>query len=772
MFDSAYRSLQHFGLNYSPLDADQVKNNTSENALVELSRYLAAVVAFWAVILLIGSTIYDSWLLHKQTAEWNVHRRIVLLGFGSMNTALARVLSRHGVYLTVIAKEFSVSDRQFARDHAILLVEGDLAEWSTLKRAKVGKSTRIVVAAGGDATNVEIGTTAAGFVEAEQRRIENIENQFRRCGEPKTQRGYACDQRGDPVTQIHLTSVRTLADLSEARDIAYARGAAADFFSIKTEAARQLMRKARLPLRAFESGQDRVHVVIVGMGDQGEAILNEVLLSCWSANLNNQPRITVIENAPVKNTVARLGAHRPRLMDPPEPNLPKPEIKVLELDAIAVDFGAATVLAKIETAGAPTAWVFTCGDDEVNLAAALRLEMAMRQGRRLPAPIYMRLWNADIDKSGAATDSSFVIESRNPLLFSQVFGSITTVLPESGIVRNLLRACGEDASGSDIEHFAKLLHHEYLADVDREAALGAIASEASVSERQAYAEAIERFTTEWAALPSGVKEGNRRAVRHFATKLMDLGFRWQGMDNEWLPAFDRTIAKKWLEAIAAKPVADSFGASPPETLERRLFESARAEHERWIADRLLEGWSHGDRDNRARTHPNLVPFKELEEQKRPYDLTALRLLFDHAGHRANAPRAHEKASVEIRIETADAVTWPDLAALDAANEIVVYLAKGAEIRLADGARETLLSRVETWAAKDNAVRLRVDVERTPGVGELQKLGKDYTHTGKVVSGLADIAARNRVVMDVLWDEKPEIRDAQSVRRSRKRENSA
>lgn len=54
--------------------------------------------------------------------------------------------------------------------------------------------------------------------------------------------------------------------------------------------------------------------------------------------------------------------------------------------------------------------------------------------------------------------------------------------------------------------------------------------------------------------------------------------------------------------------------------------SARAEHERWMAERLAAGWTYGrDRDDAAKKNPNLVPFDELSVAERAKDALLLEL---------------------------------------------------------------------------------------------------------------------------------------------------
>jgi hypothetical protein len=48
------------------------------------------------------------------------------------------------------------------------------------------------------------------------------------------------------------------------------------------------------------------------------------------------------------------------------------------------------------------------------------------------------------------------------------------------------------------------------------------------------------------------------------------------------------------------------------------------EHARWNAERLLAGWTLGERDTKRHINPYLVPWSELPENIREYDRQAVR----------------------------------------------------------------------------------------------------------------------------------------------------
>lgn len=51
---------------------------------------------------------------------------------------------------------------------------------------------------------------------------------------------------------------------------------------------------------------------------------------------------------------------------------------------------------------------------------------------------------------------------------------------------------------------------------------------------------------------------------------------------------------------------------------------ARPEHNRWWVERALAGWIEGPRDDLRLSHPNMVPFDELDEETKAFDRQAIR----------------------------------------------------------------------------------------------------------------------------------------------------
>jgi hypothetical protein len=91
---------------------------------------------------------------------------------------------------------------------------------------------------------------------------------------------------------------------------------------------------------------------------------------------------------------------------------------------------------------------------------------------------------------------------------------------------------------------------------------------------------------------------NRLAADHLLTKVRALGLD---------PADREGLVAAWQSLDDAK-----------------VDQLARMEHERWAAPLWMAGWTPGPRDDTRRIHPNLVPYDELDQGTKNYDIEQVR----------------------------------------------------------------------------------------------------------------------------------------------------
>ena len=102
----------------------------------------------------------------------------------------------------------------------------------------------------------------------------------------------------------------------------------------------------------------------------------------------------------------------------------------------------------------------------------------------------------------------------------------------------------------------------------------------------------------WDELIESYREANRQQADHISVKLRAVG------------------------CVAINKISQQ--SRPEATWSQSEIEIlSKMEHQRWNANRWLEGWQYGPRDDSKKLHPNLVPWEELDEPTREYDRKAV-----------------------------------------------------------------------------------------------------------------------------------------------------
>jgi hypothetical protein len=106
----------------------------------------------------------------------------------------------------------------------------------------------------------------------------------------------------------------------------------------------------------------------------------------------------------------------------------------------------------------------------------------------------------------------------------------------------------------------------------------------------------------WDELPESLRESNRRQADHIGLKLKTIGCALAPRVDWRAPLLE--LAPEEVELLA------------------------RLEHDRWRAERLLDGWTYaaGPKDLTRKTSPFLVPWEQIPEGQRDYDRNTVRNL--------------------------------------------------------------------------------------------------------------------------------------------------
>ena len=122
-----------------------------------------------------------------------------------------------------------------------------------------------------------------------------------------------------------------------------------------------------------------------------------------------------------------------------------------------------------------------------------------------------------------------------------------------------------------------------------------------VRNQKAKGETTETNSTlvSWEELPEHVKESNRAQALHIAEKLKAIGCGITKLEDRELGEFEFT--REEIELLA------------------------RMEHERWVEERLANGWTVGPKDIDKKTTPwLLVPYEELPDEEQEKDRESVR----------------------------------------------------------------------------------------------------------------------------------------------------
>lgn len=238
-----------------------------------------------------------------------------------------------------------------------------------------------------------------------------------------------------------------------------------------------------------------------------------------------------------------------------------------ELTACAMDLAAydSPVPPMLGDVSSDTGTAFVClAEESACLAAALRLRRALPESFTIVACI--------LGRSGSMSGID-VVSQQLSLRGVSTFPLVQRVCDPEFVLNDLT------------ETIARSLHANYLGNRRRDGS---------------YDPAHVDSHRDWDELPEMFREANRAQARCVTERLESVG-------------------------CEIRPTEDWDVATPmfsPDEVEAM----AKIEHLRWCEDRLANGWTRGPRDDRARRHPDLVPWDQLEVDAKEKDREAVREL--------------------------------------------------------------------------------------------------------------------------------------------------
>jgi len=313
-----------------------------------------------------------------------------------------------------------------------------------------------------------------------------------------------------------------------------------------------------------DEAADGPHLLIVGLGRLGQSVLTQAARR-WAAAAEPAGRLLRVTgmDTVASASLASLIRRFPRLAH-------TCDLKSVDAAVGFAEFRDGGYLVDPEGRLAVT-HVYVCLEDEpLAVTAALDLERLLEE-RHIPGrsvPITMRLPRASglVSLLGSAPARSLAAGS----------SSIFRFVGQTDEAEMLI--------GGTYEILAQAIHEEYM--------------RAQLNEGQTPQS--NPALVPWSELPETLKESNRDQAANIGRKLRTIGCGigpWMDWD------------------------AESFRFSEAEV---ELL--SRMEHERWVGERLRDGWTYdaGPKDVERKRSPYLVPWEELDEQVREWDRVAVR----------------------------------------------------------------------------------------------------------------------------------------------------
>ena len=438
-WDVLYRALQLF-----VLEGEQPSPGTIWE--FEVARFLAPAVAGYTALQ--GIALLFAEQLARLTARF-ARGHVVICGLGDKGSRLALGFRAQGHRVLAIDSDHANPNMAPCRERGITVLTGDAATAEALDAANVTAASYLFAVCGDDGINAEIAVRARAAV---ARRASGVLGCY-----------------------AHIVDL-ALCRLLRERHLAGPRADAfrLEFLNIYESGARALL--AEHPIAV--TGARPAHLLIVGMGDLGEALLLQAARAWREADTGTLLRVGVVDRV-AQARVRSLHARYPYLAS-------VCHLDALEMDVRSAEFETAEFLLDADGGPAVTS-VFVClSADALSITSALSLQ------RRLAG-------------SGDATIVARVSER----------GGLQTLLsvpPEGGVVAFPLldETCRPELLLRGVnETLAQAMHEDYLR---HELAKG-------------HAPGARAALRPWAELAENLREANRAQADCLAERLAAFGYR-------------------------------------------------------------------------------------------------------------------------------------------------------------------------------------------------------------------------------------------------------
>ncbi len=585
---------------------------------------LATIKGFWKQI----REKYDLIRLQQTSGH------IVICGLGDKGMRLMNTFTEKGFRVVVIEAQKNHPDIAGCRERNVLVMIGDASDYVMLDEANTARAKYLFAVSGDDKTNINIAHQGKNLAEAGHKVDEKI---FLRC--------YA------HVASSSLQNIFVRHELfAKAYDYFDA-----SIFNVYETSARVIFEEYPPDFYASQQGisADTIPIVVIGFGIMGENIVKQ------AARIGHYARWTKLRISMVDNNIKERSEKFIALYgDGKTP----PSFVVPDININFVDRDPECLLSSsdiINMAGQkPVAVYIAVDDDSIGISLALRVRRVLGSDAT-PVIVCMRSSLSELIKGkearyivdqnihgfniyDAACGYQVLIEEITDELAQTIHSAyvnaqilftkddftestpltlLHSVVQDVPIMQNIdeqnpIDSLNQILKKPDLYYCLRAKHRDVLTPKIKRQVNKTKYLRSKTFDRLSVMEqtqililnaslldntypklypAKKRENTAlvaWEGLNEFMKDANRWSADHLSVKLRSIGF-----DGQDLSVFDKV-------------------ANDPEFLEKL----SEMEHRRWMAERLMGGWSYGlKRDNRKKIHDLLIPYEQLAFEEKDKD---------------------------------------------------------------------------------------------------------------------------------------------------------
>ncbi|KOR29325.1 hypothetical protein TI04_08910 [Achromatium sp. WMS2] len=549
----------------------------SQSWLLETSKLFGAISIILTVLQVAVQFVFRQMFL-----EWIrifTQNHTVIAGFGSCGRQLAEdILAHNEGIILAIDRDPNALQQEFASTKShITLISGQIGDPQGIALMQVAahKARRIFFMSDQDLDNIQ-GVYTLQRILKDNNLLQTKINVY-----------------------VHIRSLQLLQQLKNQPDLflhAITPNLQVQMFNSHQIAARQFMLTWPLYRYADLRGQDRVHLVILGLTSIAEQLIIQVMTLCHYKDLA-PPMVTVLD----KDAVHRGNEFRERYPVFHEVNwglecqfgsLEFVDCNVLTDNLTQSDSdNQPSLLANLELQttyvtnedgvtkhqvnnllrGTVTAIAVCFNDDHQNLTAALRFRTLSTRMRLAQAPIFVWLTQDILPNIFRPVATTPEFEK-----VIQPFGTVEQTCTLDEIVKG------------NIDSLAKILHENFV----------------QLAQEKPQFNPQEPQYQPWDNLMEIYRDSNRSNADHLAVKLASLDYYWQGRNCfHWATNVQ----------LSTQPTAQ--------------VDLGDLEHRRWLAERMLDEWNYATkRDNERKLHPDICCWDELNPESQDKNWQHLKTL--------------------------------------------------------------------------------------------------------------------------------------------------